>query len=549
MNRYVRKNIKGFIFTVIVCFLYSLIPIGMAFIIEMISDIALNNHTNIIDDCLLYIVIFIITAMIISKVYSYQKAKFREDVNQDLAADLYRKILDLEYMQFTKQNVGDYLSYFTNDLKMIDERYFQTVISCVNALIQLIVVVVYISNINIMIALIMFFISICTMAVPKVMGKQLSIKANGYANYMGVFNSKFKEYFQGIRVIHDFHRKQVFYKEGEDVLKELNAKHRQLNYKTSMMGNMSNVFGVSCQFFLLLVISIFVVQGKVASVYIMSIVSISSNFISSVYEIANGYGNIQSIKEINNKIMQFLDYPCSEEIIETEDITTIDFQDVSFSYGDVLVLKNFNHKFYKGKKYAVVGASGSGKSTLFKLLLGYYSPTKGEILINDKQNRNHDMTIIHQESYVFTDTVKQNICLYQDIEENKLKKSLKFANLETICLDDVVEENGKNWSGGQIQRVGIARAYANLKGVLLCDEITSHLDNVSARKIEENILHLKDQMVIYITHKILPETISMFDEIIVLNKGKIVEVGTYQELIDKQQEFYNIYYNRKEGII
>ncbi len=231
----------------------------------------------------------------------------------------------------------------------------------------------------------------------------------------------------------------------------------------------------------------------------------------------------------------------------------LNFVNLSFSYDGSFnkkILKNINLNIPKGKTTAIVGASGSGKTTLMKLLLKFYSPTKGEIFVKDKpldfispkEWRNNIGTVM-QEGYIFSDTIERNIATCdEEIDDVKLKYSLETANLEDF-IDDLpnglktkIGASGNGISGGQKQRILIARAVYKNPEFIFFDEATSALDTENERIIMSKInSFIEDRTAVIIAHRL--STVKNADQIVVLKKGEIVEKGTHDELV-RNRSFY-----------
>ena len=209
------------------------------------------------------------------------------------------------------------------------------------------------------------------------------------------------------------------------------------------------------------------------------------------------------------------------------------------------------------KTNAIVGLSGSGKSTILKLLSGKIRATSGSITIdNTNINDLSEDSILSLYSYIsqnvflFKGSIFDNFTLYNDYPKEKVENILKKVGLEKFTKEmddpDFVGENGVNFSGGEKQRISIARALIRETDILVADEILSNLDNETALKIEKELLNLKNITLISVTHRLFEETLTNFDEIIVLNEGCIVEKGTFYELIEKKSFFLqNIQTKRK----
>ena len=223
------------------------------------------------------------------------------------------------------------------------------------------------------------------------------------------------------------------------------------------------------------------------------------------------------------------------------------------------VLKDISYTFEKSKKYAIVGESGCGKSTLIKLMMGYYRNYDGKILVDQQDvngatplSVNELASMIHQNVYLFDKTIEDNVLLNHHFSDAQINQALtqsgvaKFMSQLTDGLKTSVGENGKNLSGGQKQRVAIARALIQQMPILMLDEGTSALDLQTAYDIERTLLGIGELTVITITHKLSEEILSQYDEIIVMDRGQIVEAGTFDELVHSHGAFYKLYTLKQE---
>ena len=212
----------------------------------------------------------------------------------------------------------------------------------------------------------------------------------------------------------------------------------------------------------------------------------------------------------------------------------------------------------KGKKYAFVGKSGCGKSTLIKLIAGYYSDFKGNVLYDEDNLSIVDVdkitalsSIIHQNVYMFDESILDNICLHEDYSKEELQSALSDSGLLHFIeqvpngLEYHVGENGNNLSGGQKQRIAVARALIRKKPLLILDEGTSAIDMQTAYDIESRLLAISDLTLLTITHNMSKDILELYDEIIFMADGRIIEHGTFETLIAKHAAFYDFYQLKK----
>ena len=232
-----------------------------------------------------------------------------------------------------------------------------------------------------------------------------------------------------------------------------------------------------------------------------------------------------------------------------------EFEDVRFTYpdGDKPVLDHFTLSVRQGETIALVGESGSGKTTVLNLLIGFLTPTSGRMTIDGRDVEEIDLrsyrkflSVVPQTPILFTGTVRENIVYgLQDVSEEELQNAVKAANLTSVLeklphgLDTMIEEHGANLSGGQRQRISIARAIIRNSRVIILDEATSALDTISEKEIQDALARLiKGRTTFIVAHRL--STIRGADRIIVLDKGRIREAGTYQELMERKGMFYQM---------
>ena len=230
----------------------------------------------------------------------------------------------------------------------------------------------------------------------------------------------------------------------------------------------------------------------------------------------------------------------------------ITLNDVNFSYGENQVINNINYCFEMNKSYAVVGGSGSGKTTLFQLIMGIYDNYNGSILYDDKNLKDLDLeslydvvSIVEQNVFIFDDTILNNITMYQNFDSAVLDNVIKKSGLSKLVSEKGLEyycgENGSNLSGGEKQRISIARGLLKNYRLLLMDEATSALDNETSMNIVDEVLLIPNLLKIIITHNLNEKLLEKFDEIIVLKEGKIVEKGSFNDLMKENNIFASLY--------
>ena len=262
------------------------------------------------------------------------------------------------------------------------------------------------------------------------------------------------------------------------------------------------------------------------------------------------------------KYINFLDLKDDEQLSSGKLLKKIDgnisFNNVSYSYSDEKdLIKNLSLKIKKNSSVAFVGESGSGKSTIIKLIIGLIKYDSGEILINDvplsKINLNSfydHVTYVSQEAPIFDGTLRENLIFDKKINDDEILKVLKLVCLDKFCLkledglNTELGEKGIRMSGGERQRVALARLFFDDSKIVILDEATSAMDNITEKEVMNNVLNLlKNKTLIVIAHRL--ETIKNADLIYALKDGKIEEQGTYEELLEKNGYFTKLYKSSK----
>ena len=293
-----------------------------------------------------------------------------------------------------------------------------------------------------------------------------------------------------------------------------------------------------------------VLAGQVTVGALMTFYALLAYFTEPIKNLIELQPTIQTALVAADRLNDILDLRCEEAKEDGQampEIESVEFQKVDFRYGNrELTLENLNLFFRKGEKIAIVGESGSGKTTLAKLLLRFYEPEQGRILLNREDIRTvdlsalrHGIAYVDQNTFLFADTIKNNLRLGnaqatdEQIEEVcRISRADEFISRLPLGYDTPLDENGMNLSGGQRQRIAIARALLRKPKLLILDEATSNLDTITEASIKSTIDHINgDMSCVIIAHRLT--TVKSCDRIYVMEQGQIVECGTHDALLKK----------------
>ena len=343
--------------------------------------------------------------------------------------------------------------------------------------------------------------------------------------------------------------KELFIK-NNDILENKKASKTKTLVLMEMVQTVLSLVSQFGVFFIGAYISI--TTGDIAPSVILLFVQLMNYIISPLMQIPSSLSKRLACKPLFIKISEIIQIESDNNLgVEIAEINEITVSNLKFMYDDKVILKGINHKFEKNKSYAIVGTSGSGKTTLINLLLGKYNNYSGDIYYNNADLKNISLdslfeiaSFVEQNVFVFDDSIINNITMYSNIDEELLKEAINKSGLAKLIDEKGPDyrcgENGCNLSGGEKQRISIARALVKKSQLLLLDEATSALDNETSSSITNNLLRINNTTKIMITHRLDEEILNQFDEIVVMKNGQIVEFGTYSELMNSNGTFKSL---------
>lgn len=525
---------------------------------KILDTIFESNNQNILSSTMPFILQYTGLAVLITNLFRFYgyfvDVKMVPDLKQTVAKDYFAFLLSKDYLFYSKHFAGELTNKVVNLaegtvelIKLITDCFFRYILALVIAIYTLMLV-------NIKFALITLIWIIIFISVSCLYFQKLANLSRSYTKYQNQVSAHLTDNFINIKSIFLFSNIKNQISKFLDIykLQVVTEQKLQMSYFWIWF-----IYGYS--FDLLQGISIYflicaykdgnIMLGDVALVIgiNLSIVDFLNNLTTKLTEYSDSYGKvIESLSLLHNepKINK------SKKIINFVRPTII-FNQVSFSYPDKNVLFNkISVKINAYEKIAIVGHSGAGKTTFINLILGLISPQTGGVFIGNENLKNFDLdflrkniSIISQENTLFHGSIIDNITYGLDYVNNKeIEESIKLAGLEKFIANlpdkgkTIVGDFGIKLSGGERQRIIIARAFLKKAPILIFDELTNHLDFISIKKIQINMLKLmQNKTSIIITHNL--STLNKMDRILVFSNGRIVQEGRHSELI-KSEGFY-----------
>tara|TARA_B110000003_G_scaffold161029_1_gene161087 strand:- start:1715 stop:3550 length:1836 start_codon:yes stop_codon:yes gene_type:complete len=537
------------------------------FSIEYIRNIFYSHFNELIvnngrQEALKFVCYVMLTSVFFANLFRYFSAimiaRVRVRVVTNLRNSLYDKIINFKINFFTDKKKGDVISRLTSDIQQIEN-------SVINSVTVLFKEPAFILGLFFILSTISTKLTFYTLILVPISGylistvaRRLKIKAAFSQTALGKINNIINETLDGIRIIKLFTANNFMRSRFRNEVNDYGKQNLSMYKRFELSNPITEFLGIATVALLLLIGGEMVLNNSslISASEFIAFIIIFSQVLPPAKALTTTFNTVQRGLASADRVFEYID---KQEIIEEdkglEKITdiknSISFNNVYFAYKNKNVLKDISFKIKKGDKIAIVGPSGSGKSTIIDLISKFYKVKSGDIKIDGKNINSYNtydirklIGIVTQESLLFHDSIRNNITFgTNEIDEDKMIESARIANAFNFIdnLDDKFDteigERGLKLSGGQRQRICIARAIYKDPPILIFDEATSSLDSkseISVQKAVEEVM--KDRTSIIIAHRL--STIKNVDKIIVIEDGKIIEMGSHQELI-KNDDFYS----------
>ena len=516
-----------------------------------------NSQANMIAGGLI-VILFLQSIFSFFRLYLF--VNFTENTLANLRVSLYSNLVKLPMSFFSQKRVGELNSRISSDITQIQDTLTSTIAEFLRQFILIIGGVLLLANESIKLTLLMLSVVPLVAVAAVIFGRFIRKYSKNVQDKVAESQVVVEETMQGISIV------KAFANEWYEIAR-YNGKIKEVVKIAIKGGKYRGYFAsfiIFCLFGAIVAVVWFGVRlsisGEMSVGQLISFVLYSTFVGASFGGIAELYAQIQKAIGATERVFELLD-ETPEKINSVRDLATIEkikgnvtFKNVAFSYHsrkEIKVLKDVSFTANFGQKIAIVGPSGTGKSTIASLLLRFYNIDEGEILVDGKNIYDFDleslrgnMSIVPQDVILFGGTIRENIAYGKpNATEEEILTASKQANAYNFIesfpekFETIVGERGIKLSGGQRQRIAIARALLKNPSILILDEATSSLDSESEKLVQEALeILMQGRTSIIIAHRL--STIRSADQILVLDKGKITEQGTHQELIALENGIY-----------
>ena len=508
---------------------------------------------------LIMICVFLVSMVFLKNLFTFLSTFFLSDLIQSSVLDfrnrLFKKVLYLPMSFYTEERKGDLLSRFSVDLKEIElsvkattNAIFKDPFYIVGYFLTLFVISYKLT------LFIIIFLPIAGFVISRISSGLKKRSKLGQEN-VGNMLSMTEESLYGLRIIKSFNAQQFILERFKDQSGYLYRLMLGVNRRVFMASPVSEFLGVVATAGVLLYGGRLVLGNEILPDVFIGYLILFSQLISpfksiskAIYDSSQGIAALNRVDAVLNEEEKIVDSTNALEKLSFKN--EISFENIHFKYDEQEILNNISFQIPHGKTVALVGHSGAGKTTLADLLIRLHDVSSGQITIDGHNIKNINssalrslMGVVSQESILFNDNVYNNIAFGDsEVNEEKVIEAAKMANAHEfiIALENgyktIIGDGGNKLSGGQKQRISIARALYKNPQILILDEATSSLDTASEKAVQQALDRLmQNRTSLVIAHRL--STIKNAQKIIVLDKGKIVEMGSHDELI-KQNNFY-----------
>lgn len=552
MNRIVRKEKKLVIVFLVLSFIASTIEISFAPIIQSFIDAITNKDFGVFTLSIWLFFLFIVFNFFFHYMASILEATILKKVHLTSKNQVMENLLGLKPSEFGKSTMGEKINIFEYDLEVYEHYYLENLFLVVQNIFVIVIAFAYLLSVSVLVTGVILLCAVLSFIIPSLAGRKIDSLTENNSKLKSTYLNELKEIFGGYEVIKSFRVEKNFNAKHLTALTDLETNSQMLKIQNTRF----NLIIGSTQYLILIICfcvsGYLVIQGRLSLGQMVAITQITNMVIQPLQLLGGAIVEIAGSKTVRENLERYVQKHPND--VKSDDITTNDFcslelKDVSYSVNEThYILQTIDLLFEKGKKYAIVGHSGSGKTTLLNIIGQLLDDYSGSILYNGKDVKSehyikYDVAFVHQDTFIFSETLEKNITLLQNYSDATIEYAISFSELEEKSKklgNTIVKEKGVELSGGEKQRIAIARSVVRNAPIVLMDEVTSALDYKTGKEITEKLLLDHEKTLIFVTHDLRKSFLHSMDQIICVKDGRVIESGTYIDLYNKQGFFYEL---------
>ena len=556
-SQFYRNNHAAFFVAVLSPLLIAALNLLIAWVLQQMIDAVSGVPGSLELPVLTLLVMGIIALIIVFKATSYiSKPRFMEKAMRQYKDYAFQKLTQKSIATFSVENTSNYISAFSNDAATIENGYLETQFNIMANGIKLagaLSMMIAYSPIMTVIACAFFVLPI---GASYITGNRIEKAERKISDRNGELIAALKDSLSGFSVIKSFKSEAAIatqFEKSNAAAEKAKCEKRKL---ITVISGLAGAAGVTAQLGTFLVGAWLALSGwGITPGVLMIFIDLTANVINPIRELPEQLAAKKAAAALIDKLTDSLKDNVRDEgtHIPNHLNNGIEVKNVSFGYeANCEILHNICENFEVGKSYAIVGASGSGKSTLLNLLMASHSEYSGEICYDGHELKAicseslYDVvSMIQQNVFVFNASIRDNITMFHEFPKEEVDRAIELSGLSRLIEERGEEylcgENGCGLSGGEKQRISIARSLLKKSQVLLVDEATAALDAGTAYQVANSILNLNDMIRIVVTHSLDASLLKRYDCIMVLKSGQIEELGTFDDLMQRKNYFYSLF--------
>lgn len=551
------KNIPIFCLAVFVALAAGSLNLILSWIIQQLMDTAAGESGALSFRTLLLISAgFVLLCAGLSLLNYASQPRFLERAMRQYKDFAFKKLIGKSISSFRDESAAGYLSALTNDAASIETNYLAQMLAMITKAVTFIGALLLMCRYSLLMTAIAAGLTVLPLIASLLTGNRLQAVESRVSERNGEFTAALSDCLAGFTVVKNFRAEREIFRlfaQSNKALEHEKFTGRRIKTLVGMIGAVTGIFAQLGVFIAGVYLSM--KGGSMTPGAVVLFVNLMNFIISPIAELPGLLACRKAALGLVDKLAAALERSSSREGSETLNKLEhgIRLENVSFAYEPgKTVLHGINAEFEVGKAYALVGGSGSGKSTLLNLLMAAETNYSGHILADgielsdiSTESLYGTMAAIQQNVFVFNASIKDNVSMFRDFPKTEMDEAIARAHLGALIRergeDYLCGENGSGLSGGEKQRISIARSLLKKSSVLLADEVTAALDAQTAHRVSSDILDLQGITRIVVTHTLEESLLRRYDKIFVLRSGRIEEAGSFADLMANKGYFYALF--------
>lgn len=551
------KNIPIFCLAVFAALAAGSLNLILSWIIQQLMDTAAGKSGALSFRTLLLISAgFVLLCAGLSLLNYASQPRFLERAMRQYKDFAFKKLIGKSISSFRDESAAGYLSALTNDAASIETNYLAQMLAMITKAVTFVGALLLMCRYSLLMTAIAAGLTVLPLIASLLTGNRLQAVENRVSERNGEFTAALSDCLAGFTVVKNFRAEQEIFRlfaQSNKALEHEKFTGRRIKTLVGMIGAVTGIFAQLGVFIAGVYLSM--KGGSMTPGAVVLFVNLMNFIISPIAELPGLLACRKAALGLVDKLAAALERSSSREGSETLNKLEngIRLENVSFAYEPgKTVLHGINAEFEAGRAYALVGGSGSGKSTLLNLLMAAETNYSGHILADgielsdiSTESLYGTMAAIQQNVFVFNASIKDNVSMFRDFPKTEMDEAIARAHLGALIRergeDYLCGENGSGLSGGEKQRISIARSLLKKSSVLLADEVTAALDAQTAHRVSSDILDLQGITRIVVTHTLEESLLRRYDKIFVLRGGRIEEAGSFADLMANKGYFYALF--------